>query len=117
MLTTHHEVAPPREQATRLSSVDGILMPSALAVRSGLMPQLGQSRPNGAVGTMSGLLPLATELRTSMVVRFVPRTLRSRSRRSGPSLLVTYQYCSIARAALWDFWHSCRESGFAGPGF
>jgi hypothetical protein len=36
------------------------------------------------------------------------------ARRSGPFLLVTYQYCSFARAALWDFWYPCRESGFAG---
>jgi hypothetical protein len=36
------------------------------------MSQMGQSRPNRAVRTMSGLLPLATELRTSMVVWFVP---------------------------------------------
>ena len=34
---------------------------------------LGQSRPNWAVRTMSGLPPLATELRTSLLVRFVPR--------------------------------------------
>jgi len=32
----------------------------------------GQSLPNWAVGTMSGLPPLATELRTSLMVRFVP---------------------------------------------
>ena len=31
----------------------------------------GQSRPNVAVGTMSGLLQLATKLRTFMVVRFL----------------------------------------------
>jgi len=36
------------------------------------MSQLGQSRPNGAVRTMFGLVPLATELWTSMVVWFVP---------------------------------------------
>jgi hypothetical protein len=32
----------------------------------------GQSRPNWAVRAMSGLPPSATELRTSLVVRFVP---------------------------------------------
>ena len=32
----------------------------------------GLSRPNLAVRVMSGLLPLATELRTSLVVPFVP---------------------------------------------
>jgi hypothetical protein len=36
------------------------------------MSHLGQSRPNWAVRAMSGLSPLATELRTSLVVRFVP---------------------------------------------
>ena len=36
------------------------------------MSQLGHSRPNWAIRTMSGLLPLATELRTSLEVRFVP---------------------------------------------
>jgi hypothetical protein len=36
------------------------------------MSLLGQSRPNWAVGTMSGLTSPATELRTSLVVRFVP---------------------------------------------
>ncbi len=37
-----------------------------------LCPVLSQSRPKWAVRTMSGLPPLATELRTSLVVRFVP---------------------------------------------
>jgi hypothetical protein len=34
---------------------------------------MGQSRPNWAVGTMSGLTPSATELRTSLMVRWVPQ--------------------------------------------
>jgi hypothetical protein len=33
---------------------------------------MGQSRPNSAVGTMSGLIPSATELWTSLMVWFVP---------------------------------------------
>ena len=33
---------------------------------------LGQSRPNWAVLAMSGLRPIATNLRTWLVVRFVP---------------------------------------------
>jgi hypothetical protein len=33
---------------------------------------MGHSRPKWAVCTMSGLPPLATELRTSLVVRLVP---------------------------------------------
>ena len=32
----------------------------------------GHSRPKWSVRAMSGLPPLATELRTSLVVRFVP---------------------------------------------
>ena len=36
------------------------------------VPSCGQSRPNWAVCTMSGLPPLATELPTLLVVRFVP---------------------------------------------
>jgi hypothetical protein len=36
------------------------------------MSESGQSLPNWAVRAMSGLSPLATELRTSLVVRFVP---------------------------------------------
>jgi hypothetical protein len=36
------------------------------------MPELGQSRSNCAIGGMSGLRPPATELRTSLVVRFAP---------------------------------------------
>jgi hypothetical protein len=36
------------------------------------MSLVGQTLPNWAVGTMSGLSPLATELRTSLMVRFVP---------------------------------------------
>jgi hypothetical protein len=36
------------------------------------MSHLGQSLPKWAVRTMSGLPPLATELRTSLVVRLVP---------------------------------------------
>jgi hypothetical protein len=32
----------------------------------------GHSRPKWAVYAMSGLPPLATELRTSLLVRFVP---------------------------------------------
>jgi hypothetical protein len=50
------------------------------------MSEPGQSRPQGAVGAMSGLLPLATELRTLMVVRFVPH----------PDL------CGAATASLFD---------------
>jgi hypothetical protein len=38
---------------------------------------MGQSRPNWAVGTMSGLTSPATELRTSLVVRFVPIVLKN----------------------------------------
>ena len=34
--------------------------------------RFGSISTNGAVSTMSGLRPLATELRTSMVVWFVP---------------------------------------------
>jgi hypothetical protein len=36
------------------------------------MSVVGQSRPNLAIPAMSGLLPIATELRTSWEVRFVP---------------------------------------------
>jgi hypothetical protein len=36
-----------------------------------LTSALGHSRPNWAVGTMSGLTPSATELRTSLMVWFV----------------------------------------------
>jgi hypothetical protein len=38
------------------------------------MPALGQSRPNWAARVMSGFPPLATELRTSLLVRFVAIT-------------------------------------------
>jgi hypothetical protein len=38
------------------------------------MSELGHSRPNWAVRTMSVLPPIATELPTSPVVRFVPTT-------------------------------------------
>jgi len=34
--------------------------------------RVGHSRPNRAVRAMSGLPPPATELRTSLMVRFVP---------------------------------------------
>jgi hypothetical protein len=37
------------------------------------MSEMGHSRPKWAVRAMSGLPPVATELRTSMVVRFVPK--------------------------------------------
>ena len=40
------------------------------------MSLMGQSRPNSVVRNMSGLPPLATELRTSLVVRFVPILLQ-----------------------------------------
>jgi hypothetical protein len=36
------------------------------------MSQMGQSQPNWAARAMSGLPPIATVLRTSQVVRFVP---------------------------------------------
>ena len=36
------------------------------------MSESGQSPPNWAARAMSGFPPLATELRTSLVVRFVP---------------------------------------------
>jgi hypothetical protein len=42
---------------------------------------MGQSRPNWAVRSMSGLPPIATELRTSLEVRFVPH----RTFKSGPT--------------------------------
>src|SRR5450631_2232473 len=38
------------------------------------MSAVGHSRPNWAMRAMSGLPPLATELRTSLEVRFVPTT-------------------------------------------
>jgi len=37
------------------------------------MSLMGQSLPNRTVRATSGLPPLATELRTSLVVRFVPK--------------------------------------------
>jgi hypothetical protein len=37
------------------------------------MSHMGQSRPNWAFRAMSGLPPIATELRTSLVVRFVAK--------------------------------------------
>jgi hypothetical protein len=40
------------------------------------MSGLGHSRPNWAMRAMSGLPPLATELRTSLEVRFVPILLQ-----------------------------------------
>ena len=40
------------------------------------MSEVGQSRPNWAVRAMSGLPPIATELRTSREVRFVPIVLK-----------------------------------------
>jgi hypothetical protein len=33
---------------------------------------MGQTLPNRAAGAMSGLPPIATELRTLLMVRFVP---------------------------------------------
>lgn len=36
------------------------------------MSEMGQSQPNWAARAMSGLPPIATVLRTSQVVRFVP---------------------------------------------
>jgi hypothetical protein len=36
------------------------------------MTEMGHSRPNWTVRAMSAFLPLATELRTSLEVRFVP---------------------------------------------
>jgi hypothetical protein len=36
------------------------------------MSKIGHSRPNWAVRAMFGFPPIATELRTSLVVRFVP---------------------------------------------
>ena len=38
------------------------------------MSLMGQSLPKWAIHPMSGLLPIATNLRTSLVVRFVPTT-------------------------------------------
>ena len=38
------------------------------------MSEVGQSLPYRAFRAMSGLLPAATELRTSRVVRFVPKS-------------------------------------------
>jgi hypothetical protein len=51
----------------------------------------GHSRPNWAVGAMSGLPPVATELRTSLVVRFVPI-----------AACVAYSMTSSARARIDD---------------
>ena len=55
-------------------------MPSALAVfrlmagpmPSGLMSQLGQTRKSALATAMSAFPPIATKLRTSRAVRFVP---------------------------------------------
>jgi hypothetical protein len=35
---------------------------------------MGHFRPDWAVGAVSGLPPIATELRTLLVVRFVPKS-------------------------------------------
>src|ERR1700733_2637273 len=45
----------------------------ALSLRAANV-SVGQSLPNWVVRAMSGLRPLATELRTLMVVRFVPNS-------------------------------------------
>jgi hypothetical protein len=44
----------------------------SLKRRSDCMSVLGHSRPNWPVRAMSGFPPLATDLQTSVVVRFVP---------------------------------------------
>jgi hypothetical protein len=49
------------------------------------MSELGYSRPKWAVHAMSGLPPLATELRTSLEVRIVPQADRL-TVRNAPSL-------------------------------
>ena len=49
------------------------------------------------------------------VPSFVSLHEKETARRSGPSLLVTYRCRSFGRAALWDFYHPCREPGSAGP--
>jgi hypothetical protein len=50
------------------------------------MSQMGHSRPNWAIRLMSGLPPIATELRTWLEVRFVP--FGSRDRYSITALIV-----------------------------
>jgi hypothetical protein len=47
------------------------MSPLGLAIPPRCLADMGQSRPNWAVGTMSGLPLTATELRTSWEVRFV----------------------------------------------
>jgi hypothetical protein len=49
------------------------MAPNQPQTRSGLTSQLGHSRPNWTVRAMSGTL-IATELRTTLEVRFVPGT-------------------------------------------
>jgi len=53
-----------------------IAIASLIDVRQSFVPMSAQGhfRPNWPVSAMSGLPPLATELRTSLVVRLVPTT-------------------------------------------
>jgi hypothetical protein len=48
------------------------------------MSELGHSLPNWAVRAMSGLPPIATELRTSLEVRLVPTAVIVGLTRSSP---------------------------------
>jgi hypothetical protein len=49
------------------------MSPLGLAIPPRCLADMGHSRPNWTVRVMSAFLPLATELRTLLVVRFVPK--------------------------------------------
>jgi hypothetical protein len=69
-------------------SVNGMVLemaPQRPQTRPGLMSQLGQTRKSVLVTAMSAFAPIATKLRTSREVRFVPQTDRVRG--SDQSLL------------------------------
>src|SRR5882724_10990720 len=59
--------------AQRLGKLSANITAYWTAVRLGPMSEMGHFRPKHVLCVMSGLPPLATELRTSLVVRFVPR--------------------------------------------
>jgi hypothetical protein len=73
MGTARASIPIPREMPFRSPSRDkGVYFPAA-----GLGPtsEVGHLRPNWAGRVMSGLPSLATELRTSLMVRFVPQAV------------------------------------------
>jgi hypothetical protein len=86
---------------------------------SGSMSQLDHSRPNWVACLMSGLPPIATELRTSLEVRFVPTCdieragrPKEKAARRRLSILIIVDHAAINAGSDFGRWAVLADNDF-----